>query len=146
MDFNTRHYEWVVKKVFGGGYIYKTLTEDPMKNLVYDKLLNGTFTFQDDIMSAHKLWSKHMRSKVSNNAEPGIGKLEEQITVIDLRTKFLKAKEDITSRGISGLHRGIYKACTNDNLLATIQMTIVSLVFKFDLKGVSISRWHKAFN
>ena len=110
MDFNTRHYEWVVKKVFGGGYIYKTLTEDPMKNLVYDKLLNGTFTFQDDLMSAHKLWSKHMRSKVFNNTEPGMGKLAEPITVIELRNNFLKAKEGITSSGISGLHRGIYKA------------------------------------
>ena len=51
-----------------------------------------------------------MRSKVSNNAEPGMGKLAEPITVIELRNNFLKAKEGITSSGISGLHRGIYKA------------------------------------
>jgi hypothetical protein len=55
---------------------------------------------------------------------------------------FLQAKEGTTSSVISGLHRGIYTACTTDDVLAMMQMTIVSIAFEFDLKGVR--QWHKA--
>ena len=46
-DFNTRHYGQVKSTVFGGGDIYSTkkLTDDPMNNLVYEEILNGTFAF-----------------------------------------------------------------------------------------------------
>ena len=58
------------------------------------------------------------------------------------RKFFLTAREKTTTSVISGLHRGIYKACARDGTLATIQMEIVSLAFEFGLKGVS--RWHNA--
>ena len=48
---------------------------------------------------------------------------------------------DISSAS-SCLHRGIHNACATDEVLAMIQMTIVSLTLKFGNKGVSI--WHKA--
>ena len=53
---------------------------------------------------------------------------------------FLTAKDKTTTSVINGLHQGIYKACTCDDTLASIQMLIVSLAFEFGLKGVSW--WH----
>ena len=53
---------------------------------------------------------------------------------------FLTAQKKNTTSVISGMHRGIYKACTRDDTLATMQMVIVSLAFEFGLKGVY--RWH----
>ena len=54
---------------------------------------------------------------------------------------FSHNKEKTTTSVISGMHRGIYKACARDDTLVTMQMVIVSLAFEFGLKGVS--RWHK---
>ena len=59
------------------------------------------------------------------------------MTLKEWRKYFLTSKEGTTSSVISGLHRGHYKTCATDNVLATMQMTIVSLAFEFGLKGVS---------
>ena len=58
------------------------------------------------------------------------------------RKFFLTARDKPTTSVISGMHRGISKACARDDTLATMQMVIVSLTFEFGLTGVS--RWHNA--
>ena len=75
--------------------------------------------------------------------------MAEPMTLIEWRKFFLKAKEGTTTSVISGLHRGNYKTCATNDIIATMQMTIVSLAFEFGLKeytvGIvpSITSWKK---
>ena len=112
-----------------------------MNNPVYDEILNVAFSFQDDLMAAQKLWVNNMCSKVPGSANPKMGKLNEQTTLVEWSKFFLKSKEGTYSSISSGLHRGIYKVCTTNDVLAMMKMTIVTLAFEFRLKG--ILRWHK---
>ena len=141
-DFNTKHYGQANKTVFGGGDYYTLLTDKPMTNPIYKEILEGSFAERPDLTAAQKLWSRHMRSKVPDGTDKERRKLAEPMTLTEWRKFFLRAKEGTTSSVISGLHRGIYKACATDDVLATMQLTIVSLAFEFGLKGVR--RWHKA--
>ena len=53
---------------------------------------------------------------------------------------FLTSIELTPTTVIIRLHRGMYKSCARDDTLTTMQMIILSLAFKFGLKGVA--RWH----
>ena len=64
------------------------------------------------------------------------------MTLTEWRTFFIKAKEGTTTSVVSGLKRGCYKTCATNDIIATMQMTIVSLAFDFGLKGDH--RWHSS--
>ena len=88
------------------------------------------------------LFIKHMKSKLPEGVEDELKAMAEPTKLREWRKFFLTAREKTTTSVISGLRRGIYKACARDDTLATMQMEIVSLAFEFGLKGVS--RWHNA--
>ena len=113
-----------------------------MKNPFYDESLNGMLKHQHDLSDSQKLFGKHLSSKVSADLAPEADKLVDPMTLTECRFFFLKAKEGTTMSMVSGLHRGHYKTCATNNILATMQMKIVSLAFEFGLKGVH--RWHKS--
>ena len=68
-DFNTKHYGQANKTVFGGGDYYTLLTDKPMTNPIYKKILEGSFAERPDLTAAQKLWSRHMRSKVPDGTD-----------------------------------------------------------------------------
>ena len=119
-DFNTKHYGEANKTVFGGGEYYTLLKYKPMTNLIYKEILEGSFVEQPDPTSAQKLWSRHMISKVPDDADKELRQLAELMTlpVAEWRKCFLRSKEGTTTSVISGLHRGIYKACDTDDIIA----------------------------
>jgi hypothetical protein len=77
-----------------------------------------------------------MKSKVPRDTEAEAAELSDPMVLKEWHKFFLKAKEGTTDIVISGIHRGIYKAFGKDDMLATIQMPVISLAFEFDLKGV----------
>ena len=107
-----------------------------MTNQFYNEILNGMLEHQHELSASQKLFGKHLRSKVSADLAPEADKLAEPMTLIEWRKFFLKAKEGTTTSVVRGLNRGHYKTCATNNIIATMQMTIVSLVFEFGLKGV----------
>ena len=111
-----------------------------MTNPFYNEILNGMLEHQHDLSTSQKLFGKHLRSKVSANLAPEAEKLAEPMTLIEWRNFFLKAKEGTTTSVVSGLHRGHYKTCATNDIISTMQMTIILLAFEFGLKGVH--RWH----
>ena len=113
-----------------------------MTNPFYNDILNGMLEHQPDLSASQKLFGKHIRSKVSAELAPEAEKLAEPMTLIEWRKFFLKAKEGTTTSVVSGLHRGHYKTCATNDIIATMQMTIVSLAFEFGLKGVH--QWHSS--
>ena len=122
--------------IFGGGDIYQQLAENPMTNPIYEELLNGTFEFWADLTVEQKLFVWHMKSKVPRDTEAEAAELLDPMVLKEWHKFFLKAKEGTTDIVISGIHRGIYKACAKDDMLAMMQMPVISLAFEFDLKGV----------
>jgi hypothetical protein len=76
-----------------------------------------------------------MKSKVTRDTEAEAAELSDPMVLKEWHKFFLKAKEGTTAIVISGIHRGIYKACDKDDMLATMQMHVISLVFEFNLKG-----------
>jgi hypothetical protein len=138
-DHAIKHYGQAKANLFGTREVFDKLTEDPMKNPFYDEILNGMLEHQHELSASQKLFGKHLRSKVSADLAPEAEKLAEPMTLIEWRKFFLKAKEGTTTSLVSGLHRGHYKTCATNDIIATIKTTIVSLAFEFVLKGVH--RW-----
>ena len=141
-DHTIRHYGQANATPFGTQDVFDKFTEDPMKNPVYDEILNGMLEHQHELSASQKLFGKHLRSKVSADLAPEAEKLAEPMTLLEWRIVFLKAKEGTTTSVVSGLHRGHYKTCATNDIIATMQMTIVSLAFEFGLKRVH--RWHSS--
>ena len=141
-DHTIRHYGQANATPFGTRDVFDKFTEDPMKNPVYNEILNGMLEHQHELSASQKLFGKHLRSKVSADLAPEAEKLAEPMTLLEWRIVFLKAKEGTTTSVVSGLHRGHYKTCATNDIIATMQMTIVSLAFEFGLKRVH--RWHSS--
>ena len=79
-----------------------------------------------------------MKSKVPRDTKEEAAELSDPMVLKEWHTFFLKvkAKEGTTAIVISDIHRGIYKACAKDDMLAMMQIPVISLAFEFDLKGV----------
>ena len=77
-----------------------------------------------------------MKYKVPRDTKAEAAELSDPMVLKEWHKFFLKAKEGTTAIVISGIHRGIYKAYDKDDMLATMQMTVISLAFEFDLKGI----------
>ena len=76
-----------------------------------------------------------MKSKVTRDTEAEAAELSDPMVLKEWHKFFLKAKEGTTDILISGIHRGIYKACDKDDILTTMQMHVISLAFEINLKG-----------
>jgi hypothetical protein len=135
-DHAIKHYGQANATPFGKRDVFEKLTEDPMTNPFYEEILNGMFEHQHELSASQKLFGKHLRSKVSADLAPEADTLAEPMTLIEWRKFFLKAKEGTTTSVVSGLHRGHYKTCATNDIIATMQMTLVLLAFEFGLKGV----------
>jgi hypothetical protein len=144
-DFAVKHYGQTNHTIFGYGKEHDILTEDPMTNPVYDTFLDGTFIDTDHIPNrteGSNLFIKHIKSKLPEGVEKELTKMAEPMLLKEWRRFYLTARDKTTTSMISGLHRGIYKACACDDTLVSMQTVILSLAFEFGLKG--ISRWHNA--
>ena len=132
--------EWVLHGVLGE--LFKNVSFAEWGSVGLSIVLNGMVKHQPDLSASQKLFGKHLRSKVSADLAPEADKLAAPMTLIEWRKFCLKAKEGTTTSVVSGLHRGHYKTCATNDIIATMQMTIVSLAFEFGLKGVH--RWHSS--
>ena len=102
-DHNIHHYGQTNATPFGTWEVFKEFTEDPMKNPVYDEILNGMLEHQHEISASQKLFGKQLRSKVSADLAPEAEKLAEPMILLDRRKFFLKAKEGTTTIVVIGL-------------------------------------------
>ena len=122
--------------MFGGGDHYTLLMDKPMTKPICREIIEGSFSERPDLTAVQKLWPRYMRSKFPDGTDKERMQLSQPMTLPEWRDLFLRAKEGTTTSDISGLHCRIYKACATDDVLATIQTTIVYFAFEFDLKGV----------
>ena len=144
-DYAVKHYKQAHHTIFGHSEGHDLLTNNPMSNPVYDIFLDGTFMDTAHLpnrIDGQNLFIKHMKSKLPEGVEDELKSMVELMKLREWRKLFFTAREKTTTSVISGLHRGIYKACTRNDTLVTMHMVIVSLAFEFGIKGVS--RWQKA--
>ena len=104
-DHAIKHYGHTNATPFGKRDVFEKLTEDPMKNPFYNDIPNGMLEHQHDLSASHKLFGKHLRSKVSADLAPEAEQLAEPMTLIEWRKFFLKAKEGTTTSVVSGINR-----------------------------------------
>ena len=138
-DFAKDYYGQANSTLFRHGEDQRLISYHPMSNPVYRQLLDGSFDGIHGLTEYQKYYIKHKRSKVLVEFDAERGALSDLMTLKTRRNLFLKAREQMMAILIRGLRLGIYKTCTRDNVLAMIQMTIVSMAFEFGLKGVR--RW-----
>ena len=81
-DHAIKHYGQAKATPFGKRDVFDKLTEEPMTNPFYDEILNGMLDHQHELSDSHKLFGKHLRSKVSPDLAPEAEKLAEPMTLI----------------------------------------------------------------
>ena len=84
-DHAIRHYGQANTTPFGTRDVFEKFIGDPMKNPVYDEILNEMLEHQHELLASQKLFGKHLRSKVSANMAPEADKLAESMILMKWR-------------------------------------------------------------
>ena len=106
-----------------------------------DDILEGTFDAETLGKNATlKAFIKALATPTSKKTGKPIPEMDITISLDEFKQYFKKTQES-TSSSLSGLHYGHYIACCEDDDLATILLTFMTVPFQY---GFSLKRWENS--